>query len=114
MTIAERQVGSVTVLAPSGKIVLDNTGALKGKVASLLAAGHKQIVIDLGGVTMIDSSGLGELVSCHTTASREKGAVKLINLGKRTTDLLVMTKLIMVFNVYDTEKEALDSFGAST
>jgi anti-sigma B factor antagonist len=112
MTLAERQVGSITVLAPSGKIVLDNTGILKAKVVSLLAAGHKQIILDLGGVTMIDSSGLGELVSCHTTASREKGAVKLINLGKRTTDLLVMTKLIMVFNVYDSEQEAIASFGA--
>jgi anti-sigma B factor antagonist len=111
MTIAERQVGSITVVSPSGKIVLDNTGALKAKVASLLAAGNKQIILDLGGVTLIDSSGLGELVSCHTTASREKGAVKLVNLGKRTTDLLVMTKLIMVFNVYDSEQEAIASFG---
>ena len=110
MTIAERQEGNVTVLSPAGKIVLDNNGTLKGKVASHLAAGNKQLIIDLAGVTMIDSSGLGELVSCHTAASREKGAVKLVNLGKRTTDLLVMTKLIMVFNVYDTEKEALASF----
>ena len=89
-----------------------NTGTLKAKVVNLLGAGQKQIVLDLAGVTMIDSSGLGELVSCHTTASKEKGAVKLINLGKRTTDLLVMTKLIMVFNVYDSEQEAIASFGA--
>jgi anti-sigma B factor antagonist len=111
MTIAERQVGSVTVVAPSGKIVLDNNGTLKAKIVSLLEAGHKQIVLDLAGVTMIDSSGLGELVSCHTTASREKGALKLTNLGKKAIDLLVMTKLIMVFNVYDSEQEALASFG---
>ena len=110
MTIAERREGNTTVLAPSGKIVLDNNGTLKGKVATLLADGNKQIIIDLAGVTMIDSSGLGELVSCHTAASREKGGVKLVNLGKRTTDLLVMTKLIMVFNVYDSEQEALASF----
>jgi anti-sigma B factor antagonist len=110
MTIAERKEGNVTILAPAGKIVLDNNGALKGKIATLLADGNKQIIINLGGVTMIDSSGLGELVSCHTAASREKGGVKLVNVGKRTSDLLVMTKLVMVFNVYDTEQEALTAF----
>lgn len=112
MTIAERQVGSATVLSLTGKLVLDNTGQLKEKVTSLIASGHKQIIIDLGGVTLIDSSGLGELVGCHTTASKQQGAVKLVNLSKRGIELLVMTKLIMVFNVYDTEKEALASFGA--
>lgn len=110
MTITERQLGPVTVLSVSGKITLDDSGDLKRKVMSTLEAGHKQIVLELGGVTHIDSSGLGEMVSCHTTATRADGAIKLANLGKRSKDLLVMTKLIMVFSVYDTETEAIASF----
>jgi anti-sigma B factor antagonist len=111
MTITERQVGPVTVLSVSGKITSDHTGQLKNKVTSAVAAGHKQIVLDVGGVTYIDSSGLGEMVSCHTTAARENGAIKLANLGKRSKDLLVMTKLIMIFSVHDTEADAITSFG---
>jgi anti-sigma B factor antagonist len=110
MNTTERQVGPVTVLSLSGKITSDYSGQLKEKVTSTLAAGHKQIVLDLSGVTYIDSSGLGEMVSCHTTATRESGEVKLANLGKRSKDLLVMTKLIMVFSVYDTEAEAIAAF----
>jgi len=111
MTINERQVGTATVLALSGKLTLDDAGQLKGKVTSLLGAGHKQIVLNLGDVSYIDSSGLGEMVSCHTTATRENGAIKLATLGKRATDLIVITKLNMVFDVYDTEKEAIAAFG---
>ena len=110
MTITEREVGSITVLNLAGKLTLDDIGMLKGKVTGLLASGHKQIVLNLADVTYIDSSGLGEMVSCHATALRENGAVKLANLGKRTQDLLVITKLNMVFDVYGSEKEALASF----
>ena len=110
MTITERQTGSITVLSLAGKVTSDFTGQLKAKVTSALSAGHKQIVLDLGEVTYIDSSGLGEMVSCLTTATRENAAIKLANLGKRSKDLLVMTKLIMVFSVYDTEAEAIASF----
>ena len=110
MTITERQVGPISVLALSGKLTSDDSGQLKGKVVSLMDAGRTQIILNLAGVTYIDSSGLGEMVSCHTTA-KQKGAVKLAQMGKRIQDLLVMTKLMMVFDVYDSEKEALDSFG---
>ena len=110
MTIAERQAGNATVLEVGGKITLEVAGELKGKVTSLLGAGQKQIVLNLGAVSYIDSSGLGEIVSCHTTAMREKGAVKLANLGKGAKQLLVMTKLLNVFSVYDTEAEAISSF----
>ena len=110
MTMTERQVGAVTVLALSGKLTLDDAGQLKGKVTSMVAEGHKQIVLNLADVTFIDSSGLGEMVSCHTTASKAQGAVKLANLGKRTQDLLVITKLNMVFDVYPSESEAVASF----
>jgi anti-sigma B factor antagonist len=110
MIITERQVGSVTVLTLSGKITSDDTGQLKEKVTNVLDQGHKRIVLDLSGVSYIDSSGLGEMVSCHTTASRQSGAIKLSSLGSRSKDLLVMTKLIMVFDVYDTEAAAVASF----
>jgi anti-sigma B factor antagonist len=110
MTITERQVGSATVLKVTGRIISDDTGQLKDKVTSLFGAGRSQIVLDLGGVTFIDSTGLGELISCHTTAVRQKSAIKLINLGKRSIELLVVTKLISVFDVYETEAEALASF----
>ena len=110
MTITERQVGSTTVLDLSAKVTLEDAGQLKEKVTSLLGAGHKQIVLNLAAVTYIDSSGLGEMVSCHTTATREKGAIKLANVGKRSKDLLVITKLNMVFSVYDSEAEAIAAF----
>ena len=110
MTITERQVGPISVLVLSGKLTSDDSGQLKGKVVSLMDAGRTQIILNLAAVTYIDSSGLGEMVSCHTTA-KQKGAVKLAQMGKRIQDLLVMTKLMMVFDVYDSEKEALDSFG---
>jgi anti-sigma B factor antagonist len=110
MNITERQAGSITVLAVSGKITSDDTGQLKDKVTGVLEQGRKAIVLDLGGVNYIDSSGLGELVSCHTTASRQNAAIKLANLGTRSKDLLVMTKLIMVFDVYDSEAAAIASF----
>ena len=110
MTITEKQVGPITVLAVSGKLNSDVAGQLKSRVTGLLEAGRTQIVLNLAELSYMDSSGLGEMVSCHTTASR-KGAVKLANLGKKTTDLLVMTKLIMVFDVYNSEQEAIASFG---
>lgn len=112
MTITERQVGSTTVLTLAGKLTSDDSGQLKSKVTSLMDAGKTQIVLNLAAVTYIDSSGLGEMVSCHTTA-KQKGAVKLANLGKRIQDLLVMTKLMMVFDVYNSEDEALKSFGSA-
>jgi anti-sigma B factor antagonist len=110
VTITERQVGSTTVLELSGKITLEHAGELKGKITSLIGGGKPQIVMNLGGVSYIDSSGLGELVSCHTTATREKASVKLANLGKGAKQLLVMTKLYTVFSIYDTEAEAVASF----
>ena len=110
MTITERQMGAVTVLSVSGKITLEDSGQLKGKVTSVVEAGHKQIVLDLGGVTYIDSSGLGEMVSCYTTVARNQGAIKLASVGARSKDLLVMTKLITVFEVHDTVNQAIASF----
>ena len=111
MTIAERQVGSVKVLDLVGKLELsDQTGHLKDKVSDLMTGGHKNVVLNLSGLTYIDSSGLGELVSCHTTSKKNEGVLKLTNPSKKAHDLLVMTKLQMVFDVYTNEAEALASF----
>ena len=111
MTITERQVGSVKVLDLVGKLELSGqAGSLKEQVSGLMTSGHKHVVLNLSGVTYIDSSGLGELVSCHTTAKKHEGVLKLTNPSKKAHDLLVMTKLQMVFDVHTNEAEALASF----
>lgn len=111
MPIAERQVGTVTIIDLSGKLASsEESGGLKDKVTSVFFQGRKQVLINLSGLTYIDSGGLGELVSCLATATRAGGVVKLSNLGKRVQDLLIMTKLLSVFDVYDAEAEAIASF----
>ena len=110
MQISERQVGDVTVLDLSGKLTLtDSAGRLKDKVNSLIFQGNKKVILNLGELSYMDSSGLGEIVACHTTVSRGGGQIKLANIGGRIKDLLVMTKLLTVFDCYDTEQEALAS-----
>lgn len=113
MQMSERKVGGITILDIGGKMVASDTGGqLKDKVTSLVAAGQKQIILNLGNLTYVDSSGLGEMVACHGTATKGGGAVKLANTGKRLQDLLVMTKLLTVFDSHDSEEEAIKSFGA--
>ena len=110
MQISERQVGDVTVLDLSGKLTLtDSAGRLKDKVNSLIFQGNKKVILNLGELSYMDSSGLGEIVACHTTVSRGGGVIKLANLGGRIKDLLVMTKLLTVFDCYDTEQEAVSA-----
>jgi anti-sigma B factor antagonist len=111
MPISERQLGAVTVIDLSGKLASsEDSGTLKDKISSVFFQGHKQVVINLAGLSYMDSSGLGELVACLATAKRNGGAIKLVNMGKRVQDLLIMTKLLNVFDVYDTEDLALTSF----
>ena len=111
MEIAERKVGDVTVVDVTGKMVAsENPGRLKDKVTSLIFSGQKHIVINLGNVTYVDSSGLGEMVACHGSAVRGGGEVKLANTGKKIKDLLVMTKLLTVFDAHDSEEAAIKSF----
>jgi anti-sigma B factor antagonist len=108
MQISERQVGDVTVLDLSGKLTLtDSAGRLKDKVNSLIFQGNKKVILNLGELSYMDSSGLGEIVACHTTVSRGGGKIGLANIGGRIKDLLVMTKLLTVFDCYDTEQEAV-------
>jgi|SRR5688572_2131151 anti-sigma B factor antagonist len=111
MQIGERKVRGVTVIDISGKFGAgDGAGQLKDKVTSLLFQGEKNIVLNVGNLTYVDSSGLGEMVASHGTAKRGGGELKLANIGKRLKDLLVMTKLLAVFESHDSEDAAVASF----
>ncbi len=111
MEIAERSVDGVTVLDLKGKMTLgEGDELLKDKINSLLASGHKKLVLNLEGVPYIDSAGLGEVVRTYTTVSRQGGSLKLLNLTKRIEDLLAITKLLTVFETFDSEAEAVKSF----
>ena len=111
MQIEERVVGEVTILDLKGKITLgEGDEALKDKINSLIQQNRKRILLNLADVPYIDSAGLGEIVRTYTTVSRQGGALKLVNLTKRITDLLSITKLLTVFEAYDSEPEALKGF----
>ena len=113
MEIAERKVSDVTILDLSGKMTLgEGDEMLKHAINTLLAAGTKKLVLNLGNVPYIDSAGLGEVVRTHTTVSRQGGSLKLLNLTKRIEDLLSITKLLTVFDTYESEAEAIKSFSA--
>lgn len=111
MQIDERQVGEVTVLDLKGKITLnEGDEVLKDKINSLILQNRKRILLNLADVPYIDSAGLGEIVRTYTTVSRQGGQLKLVNLTKRITDLLMITKLLTVFETFDVEQDALKSF----
>lgn len=112
MQIAERSVGNVKVLDLSGQITLakGDDQLLKDKVNSLVHQGNKRILINLANVTHMDSAGLGELVGAYTTVTKSGGSMKLVNLTKRLHDLLSITKLLTVFDTFDSEPEALKTF----
>ena len=114
MQIEQRAVGEVTVLDLKGRVTLgEGDELLRDKVNSLLNQGLKRIVLNLADVPYIDSAGLGEVVRTYTTVSRQGGSLKLLNLTKRITDLLSITKLLTVFETFDSENEAVRSFSAS-
>ena len=114
MVIEQRMVGGVAVLDLGGKLVLgDGDGMLKDKVHSLVFQGIKDIALNLGGLSYMDSAGLGELISSHSTATRAGGHIKIFNLTKRVSELLVITKVLTVFDVFDSEQDALKSFPAA-
>jgi anti-sigma B factor antagonist len=115
MQIEERKFGDVVVLDLKGRVMLgEGDELLKDKVAALLGRGDKKIVLNLADVPYVDSAGLGEIVRTFTTVSRQGGSLKLLNLTKRITDLLSITKLLTVFDTFDSESEAVSSFSAST
>jgi len=111
LNISERQAGDVTVLDMDGKITIgEGSVALRSAVRRLLEEGKKKILLNLARVGYIDSSGIGELVSSYTAINKDGGQLKLLNLTQKLQDLLTITKLLTVFDVYDTEPEALNSF----
>ena len=112
MRIDERQVGDVTVLDVTGRITADAGDVeLKDKINSLLNQGRSKILLNLGGVAFVDSTGLGQIVASFTSVSNNKGQMKLLNVTKRLNDLLIITKLTNVFDTFDDESEAMKSFG---
>ena len=111
MEIVERTVNDVTVLDLKGKMTLgEGDELLKDKINSLLAAGKKKLLLNLEAVPYIDSAGLGEVVRTYTKVSRQGGSLKLLNLTKRIEDLLSITKLLTVFDTFDSEAEAIQSY----
>jgi anti-sigma B factor antagonist len=111
LNISERQVGDVTILDMDGKITIgEGSVALRTAIRRLLEEGKKKILLNLAKVNYIDSSGIGELVSSYTAIGKESGQLKLLNLTQKLEDLLTITKLLTVFDVYDSEEEALASF----
>jgi anti-sigma B factor antagonist len=111
MQIAQRETGAVTVLDLSGKITLgEGDTLLKDKLHSLLHQGKKSVLLNLAEVNYVDSAGLGALVSAYTTVTREGGSLKLANVTRKLQDLRSITKLLTVFETYESEDEALRSF----
>jgi anti-sigma B factor antagonist len=111
MQIVERPSGDVMILDVKGKLTIgDGDELLKDKINSLIQQGQKKLILNLEGVPYVDSAGLGEIVRTYTTVSRQGGNLKLLNLTKRIEDLLSITKLLTVFDTYESEQEALNSF----
>lgn len=114
MHIQQRSVGDVTIIDMSGKMTLgEGDELLRDKVNSLVQQGQKRIVLNLAEVPYIDSAGLGEIVRTYTTVSRNGGSLKLLNLTKRIQDLLSITKLLTVFETFESEADAVRSFSTS-
>jgi anti-sigma B factor antagonist len=109
--LSTRQVGNVSVVDVSGRITLgEGSSALRETLRDMVAKNQIKILLNLGDVTYIDSSGIGELVSGYTTVTNTGGALKLLNLNKRVKDLLQITKLYTVFEVHEDEAAAIRSY----
>ena len=109
--LTTRQVGDVTVIDVAGRITLgEGSSALRDTLRDLVTKNQKKILLNLGDVSYIDSSGIGELVSGFTTVTNSGGNLKLLNLNKRVKDLLQITKLYTVFDVHEDEAGAIRSF----
>jgi anti-sigma B factor antagonist len=112
MRIEMRTVSEVRILDCSGKITLgEGTMVIRNTVREILQSGAKNIILNLADINYIDSSGVGEFVSTYTTVVNNGGQLKLLNLTKKLRDLLTITKLLTVFNIFDNEEAALASFG---
>ena len=113
MEIQERTIEGVVVLDLTGKLTIgEGDELLKERISNLVQQGHRNLLLNLEGGPYIDSAGLGEIVRTYTTVSRQGGKLKLVNLTKRITDLLAITKLLTVFETYESQDEAVKSFSA--
>jgi anti-sigma B factor antagonist len=111
LNITERQAGDITILDMNGKVTIgEGSIALRTTIRRLLGEGKKKILLNLGSVGYVDSSGIGELVSSFTAVNKESGSLKLLNLTQKIQDLLAITKLLTVFDVFDSESDALSSY----
>ena len=114
LEIAERQIGAVTILDLAGKLTIDQEAQrLKDKINSLIHQQRTQVVLNLGEVSYIDSGGLGQLVSSYSSLAKTGGGLKLLHVNKRNHDLLSITRLVTIFDAYDSEEEAVKSFGSA-
>ena len=111
LTIASRELDGVTILDLNGRITLgEGSVQIRDAIRDLIGKGQKRILVDLGEVNYIDSSGLGELVSAYTTVKNQGASLKLLKLTRKVHDLLQLTKLYTVFDIYDDEASAIASF----
>jgi anti-sigma B factor antagonist len=111
LKMTSREVDGVTVVALDGRIVLgEESNALREKIKSMVAEGKKKIVLNMDGVTFIDSAGLGTLVAAHHSAKAQGASLRLCHLGTKFQEVLQITKLMTIFDVYNTEAEAVASF----
>ena len=111
MKIEERALENVVILDLKGKLTIgEGDELLKGTIQKLMDQGHSNLLLNLEDVPYVDSAGLGEIVRTYTTVSRRGGSLKLVNLTKRITDLLAITKLLTVFDTFESEADAVSSF----
>jgi anti-sigma B factor antagonist len=110
LDIAESVREDVVILTLKGRLTLGESNLIREKIAALSAAGKHNVVVDLGAVDYIDSTGLGILVICFTSLKKQGGALKLVNPNKRNVELLLLTKLHTVFEVFNEDQDAVNSF----
>jgi len=111
LEMSERRVGAVTVLDLSGQLTIDESAQrLKDKINSLIVEGRTSVVLNLADVSYIDSGGLGQLVACYSSLMKTAGGLKLLHVNKRNHDLLSITRLVTLFETFDSEEAAVGSF----
>ena len=110
MNIIERMLNDVTILELEGNLALEGNAQFRKRVTGAIDAGARKLIVNMARVPYMDSSGLGELISCYTTLQRLSGRIKLLHLSDRLQHLLVITKLISVFETFDSEPAAVASF----
>lgn len=108
--ITEKEREGISILSLKGRLTVGEASTLREKVNQLVPAGHINIILDLSNVDYIDSTGLGSMVICYTTIKKAGGILKLVNLNKRNVELLLLTKLHTIFEVFSDELDAVNSF----